>query len=95
MVIRPDGSATMVVELEGLSAKLYTERMTFNEKWSIVEGQLKLLAVDGKPAGHVNLILKLMGNSSVQKILELTKDRMLLLDPDGKTKYDWHKSAGE
>ena len=49
MTVRPDGTATMVVELEGLSARLYADRMTFEEEWSVDGGQLKLLAVGGEP----------------------------------------------
>ena len=95
MTVRPDGTATMVVELEGLSAKLYANRMTFEEEWSIDGGQFKLLAVGGEPAVRVNLILKTMGNLSDHKILELTRDRMLLLDTDGTTKYDWSRVTDE
>jgi hypothetical protein len=95
MTVRPDGTATMVVELEGLSATLYTDRMTFEEKWSIDRGQFKLLAVGGEPKVHVNLILKTMGNMSDHKILELTRDHMLLLDIDGTTKYDWRRVNDE
>ena len=81
----------MVVELEGLSAKLYADRMTFEEEWSIDGGRFRLLAVGGEPKARVNLILRAMGNLSDHKILELTRDRMLLLDIDSTTKYDWRR----
>jgi hypothetical protein len=95
MTVRPDGTATMVVELEGLSARLYADRMTFEEEWSVDGGQLKLLAVGGEPEARVNLILKTMGNLSDYKILELTGDRILLLDADGTTQYDWRRIKDE
>jgi hypothetical protein len=47
--------------------------------------------VGGEPEGRVNLIINTMGDISEQEILELTPDRMLLLDADGETKYDWRK----
>jgi hypothetical protein len=37
------------------------------------------------------LILKLYGKEAEYTILELTDDRMLLLDSDGKTRYDWRR----
>ena len=91
LTVRKDGTATMVVELEGLTATLYAKQMTFDEEWSIVDGRLKLKTVGGEPEGRVNLIINTMGDVSEQEILELTPDRMLLLDADGETKYDWRK----
>ncbi|MGD0899506.1 MAG: hypothetical protein ABR915_16865 [Thermoguttaceae bacterium] len=36
-------------------------------------------------------ILNTMGDHVDEPILELTEDRLLLLDQDGKTKYDWKR----
>jgi hypothetical protein len=33
----------------------------------------------------------MMGDRVDQPILELTADQLLLLDQDGKTKYDWRR----
>ena len=93
LTVRADGTATMVVELKGLSAKLFAETMTFQEEWSINDGHFKMTAVGGEPKARVQLILKAMGNVSDQKILELTKERMLLLDSDGETMFDWRKAT--
>jgi hypothetical protein len=91
LTVKKNGTATMVVELEGLAATLYANQMTFDEEWSVVDGRLKLKTVGGEPKGRVNLIINTMGDISEQEILELTPDRMLLLDADGETKYDWRK----
>ena len=85
----------MVVELKGMSARLYAKKMTFNETWRIEDGQLKMKMVNGEPANRVKLIIKSMGDYTEQKILELTHDRMHLLDANGKTKYDWRRVAEE
>ena len=90
LTVRVDGTATMVVEPEGLNALVAT-RLTFEEEWSIEGGQLMLKAVGGEPAARVSLILKTMGTESDQKILELTTDRLVLLDSDGETQYDWRR----
>ena len=90
MTIRQDGTATMVVELEGLNA-LMGSRMRFDMEWSIEAGRLKKRTVDGEPSGRVNLILKAMGDRVDEPILELTEERLLLLDGDGRKRYDWRR----
>ena len=92
MTIRQDGTATMVVELEGLTAVLYARRLRFDMEWSIEAGRLKKRTVGGAPAGKVRLILATMGDRVDEPILELTRKRLLLLDGDGRTKYDWQRA---
>jgi hypothetical protein len=89
--VRDDGTATMVVELQGMSARLYAKKMTFDEEWSIKNGRVHMKMVGGEPKSRVNLIMKAMGDSTDQEILTLTAERMHLLDPNGKTKYDWRR----
>ncbi len=91
MTIREDGTATMVVELEGITAALYASRLRFEMVWSIEAGRLKKRTVGGEPAGKVRLILKTMGDRVDEPILELTDQRLLLLDADGETQYDWRR----
>ncbi|MDP6545669.1 MAG: hypothetical protein QGH60_16925 [Phycisphaerae bacterium] len=91
MTIRPDGTATMIVELDGLTAIMFASKLRFDMVWSIKEGRLKKRTVGGKPAGRVRLILTTMGDRVDEPILELTEKRLLLLDADGKTKYDWRR----
>ena len=90
MIVSSDGTASMTVELSGLNA-IMGSKMVFDEEWSIKGGYLKLVATGGKPKARVNLILKTMGNVSYLKILELTSERMHLLDSNGKTEYDWRR----
>lgn len=94
LTLRPDGTGTMIVELSGLNA-IVASKLTFEEKWSIERGHLKMQATGGEPKSRVNMILKTMGDKTIQKILELTPSRMLLLDPNGKTEYDWRKLSRE
>ena len=37
------------------------------------------------------MILKTMGDRVDEPILELTEKRLLLLDVDGRTRYDWRR----
>ena len=60
-------------------------------KWSVVGGHLKKQTISGEPEAQVKMILSTMGDHVDEPILELTEDRLLLLDGDGKTKYDWKR----
>ncbi|MCU0874323.1 MAG: hypothetical protein MUE50_18470 [Pirellulaceae bacterium] len=93
MTLQEDGTGKMVVELDGLKAKLFAPRLEFDMVWSVDKGRLKKRTVKGEPAVAVQLmlILKTMGDQVDEPILELTQDRLLLLDKDGKTKYDWRR----
>jgi hypothetical protein len=90
MTLREDGSGTMLVELSGMDA-LFASRLRFDMLWSVDEGRLKKRTVGGEPAWKVQSILKMMGDRVDEPILELTEDRLLLRDQDGKTEYDWRR----
>jgi hypothetical protein len=91
MTLKQDGTGTMVVDLDGVKAALFASRLTFNMKWSVEKGRLKKRTIGGTPTGRVQMILKMMGDRVDEPILELTEKRLLLLDKDGKTKYDWRR----
>ena len=91
MNLKADGTGTMVVELSGWRATLSAPRLQFDMVWSVQGGRLKKRTVGGEPAAQVQMILKTMGDTVDEPILELTEERLLLLDRDGKTKYDWQK----
>lgn len=91
MTLKEDGSGTMIVDLKGVKAALFASRLTFNMKWSVEKGRLKKRTIGGTPSGRVQMILKMMGDRVDEPILELTDKRLLLLDKDGKTKYDWRR----
>lgn len=91
LTLREDGTGTMVVELSGMKAALVAPRLQFEMEWSIAEGRMKKRSLGGEPAGKVSMILKTMGDTVDESILELTQDHLLLLDGDGKTRYDWNR----
>jgi hypothetical protein len=91
MTLRKDGTGTMVVVLSGAKASLFAARLQFEMEWSVEKGRLRKRTLRGTPAFQVQMILKTMGDRVDEPILELTEDRMLLLDKDGKTKYDWRR----
>ena len=91
MTLNDDGTGTMVVELSGWQAALSASQLKFNMKWSVENGHLKKQTISGEPEAQVKMILSMMGDHVDEPILELTEDRLLLLDKDGKTKYDWKR----
>ena len=91
MTLNEDGTGTMIVELSGWRAALSAPRLKFNMKWSVKDGRLKKQTISGEPETQVKMILSTMGDHVDEPILELTEDRLLLLDKDGKTKYDWKR----
>jgi len=91
MTVNEDGTATMVVELTGVTGALYAKRLEFDMVWSVEGGHLKKRTTGGKPSGRVKAILKMMGDRVDELILELDDKHLLLLDGDGKKKYDWKK----
>ena len=92
MTVRSDGTATMVVRLSGLKALFYASELQFEMLWSIDHGRMKKRTTCGRPAGKVKLILKTLGDETEEQILELTADRLRLLDRDGKRQYDWRRT---
>jgi hypothetical protein len=93
MTLKKDGTGTMLVELSGLEATLFADRLRFDMKWAVDSGRLKKQTIGGQPAGKVQAILKMMGDRVDEPILELSQERLLLLDKDGKTKYDWRRPS--
>lgn len=92
MTLTDDGKGTMLVELSGLQATLFAPRLRFDMQWTLNGKKLKKKTVGGEPADRVNLILNTMGNTAEDTILEVSEDRLLLLDKNGSTKYDWKRA---
>ena len=91
MSLIEDGTGTMVVELSGWRAMMSAARLRFDMLWSVESGHLKKRTVGGEPRVQVQMILKTMGDRVDEPILELSEDRLLLVDQDGKTRYDWRR----
>ncbi|MHB8898808.1 MAG: hypothetical protein ACYC6Y_08695 [Thermoguttaceae bacterium] len=92
MHLRADGTGTMIVELSGLTATLFADRLEFDMVWSIEGGRMQKRTLGGRPEGKVKAILAMMGDRVDEPILELSDERLLLLDADGKTRYDWRRA---
>ena len=72
-------------------AMLFAKSLTFQEEWVVDNRRVTMRAVSGEPAGKVNLILSLHGDSSIQKIVEVTADRMILVEEPSGTRFEWRR----
>lgn len=90
MTLCEDGTGIIIAKLSGLKA-IFASQLEFDIAWSIEAGRLKKRTTGGRPARRVKAILKAKGNRVEEPILELTKDRMRLLDVDGKTQHEWRR----
>ncbi|MDZ7616499.1 MAG: hypothetical protein U1E05_05800 [Patescibacteria group bacterium] len=93
MTVRADGTATMVCELEGLNARLFTPVLHLNLHWQLADGVMTRVIIDGEPADKVRFVVNLMGARSDEKLLLLTDGELHLLDADGQTEYRWTRVA--
>lgn len=91
MTLREDGTAEMLVELTGMKAKLFASRLRFDMTWTLENARLQKKTTGGEPAVAVKAILATFGDSVDEPILELTSDRLSLLDKDGTTRYHWRR----
>ncbi|MFN0054196.1 MAG: hypothetical protein ACKV0T_18625 [Planctomycetales bacterium] len=95
LTVRDDGTAVMVVEPSGLGKRLFADRLTFDVEWSLHEGRIVMTTTGGEPKSKAQLVLKLYGNRAEYTLLNLDDRQLLLLDRDGKTRYDWRRIAAD
>jgi len=93
LTVNADGTGRMLVEPEGIGKKLFAAELKFDIEWILRDGRVTLKMLRGEPKSKVRLILKLYGSEAEYKIMELTEERMLLLDADGTTQYDWRRPS--
>jgi hypothetical protein len=91
LTVHDDGTGTMIVEPDGIGKRLFAAELRFELEWTLADGHVTMKMIRGEPKSKVQLILKLHGQEADYKILDLTNEQMLLLDPDGKTRYDWRR----
>jgi hypothetical protein len=92
LILRADGTATMVVELTGWKARLFTPRLELDIVWSIEDGKMHRRTVGGRPADKVAFVNQRAGVAVAEPILDITSGRMVLLDQDGSRRYTWRRA---
>jgi hypothetical protein len=92
MTLRPDGTGTMVVELQGINAALFASRLTFHMEWSLQGRRLHKRTVGGEPAVKVRAVLAMMGDEVEEEVVELTTDRLLVKQTGSEQQFDWRRA---
>jgi hypothetical protein len=91
LTVRPDGTATMLVEFDGWKARMFTRRLRIETTWTIEEGRFNRQTVGGEPADKVEFVKKRVGDRASDKIVKVTAERMVLVDQDDETRYNWRR----
>jgi hypothetical protein len=91
LTVRPDGTATMEIEFDGWKARMFTRHLTIETTWTIDDGHFNRQTVGGEPADKVEFVKRRVGDRASDKIVKLTADRMILIDQDGETRYEWRR----
>jgi hypothetical protein len=92
LTVRPDGTATMLVEFDGWKARMFTPKLRLETTWSIEDGRFNRETIGGEPADKVDFVRRRVGDQASDRIVKLTADRMVLIDQDGETRYNWRRT---
>ncbi len=95
MVIRPDGTCRMTVELSGLKATMFARQLDFDIEWTLEDGKFTKTTIGGEPEFKVNLILKAYGDTATERIDELTSDKLVVVDLESNKTFTWTRMESE
>ena len=91
LTVRPDGTATMTVVFDGWKARMFTPRLRIETTWTVEDGRFRRQTIGGEPADKVEFVKRRVGDRASDKIVKVTADRMVLIDQDGETRYNWRR----
>ncbi len=92
IVVNPDGTATMHVELDFFGSLIYGSEMTLDLEWSVAEGVLSYSILRGEPVESVDRVINDYGRERSYGVIEISDEALQLEDlayPG--TFHDWTK----
>jgi hypothetical protein len=90
VLLKPDGTATMHVQLDFFASLLYGEEMMMDLTWSIEDGVLSYTIVGGEPVESIDKVIADFGRERSYRILTVGDDRIQLEDVTKPGKiHDW------
>lgn len=92
LTLRPDGTATMHCELQGLH-RLFAHELWFEHAWTLEGDQLELHVVGGEPKAKIDFVVKLKGERMRQTVLAVTSDRLHVYDETEATEFHWRRTS--
>ena len=91
LTLRPDGTATMVIEFSGIKARLFTPRLRLDLTWSVRNGHMWRRITGGQPPAKVAFVVQRVGEVAVESIEALSAAQMQLRDVQTKQRYRWQR----
>jgi hypothetical protein len=94
--MRPDGTASMHVQLDFFGSLLYGPEMTLELSWNVKDDVMSHAIIGGSPKKNVDRMIRDYGDSRHYRIVELNDELLLLEDfEDTPTTYRWVRPERE
>jgi hypothetical protein len=84
---RPDGTATMTIELDRVGQLLYGPKLTFFIDWTLKDDVLTMKMTGGEPKQTATTVAKLFGETSEQRIERFSDEELTLRSLDSQKLY--------
>jgi len=95
LTVHADGTGEMVIRPNELWALAFGSELRLTMFWSISDGQIDYGIRSGTPADKVRIASQAWGDHWIEKIVDLTDDRLVLLSSDGVTESVWRRVKPE
>jgi hypothetical protein len=89
LTVRPDGTATMVVDPDWVAKAVIGSRLTVEIEWTVEEGRALFRSVSGKPETAFQAVCTLYGRDRNRPIVEMTEEKFVLLDESDGSRSEW------
>ncbi len=93
LTIDENGTATMVIEPQGIWTAVLGNKVTVNIEWSLNAGKLTLRTVGGSPENKLQYINQLWGSEFVREIHTIEDKMFTLRDTKGDVSQKWIRTA--
>ncbi len=84
---RPDGTATMTIELDRVGQVLYGPKLTFFIDWTLKEDVLTMKMTGGEPKQTATAVAKIFGETSDQRVEGFSDEELILRSLDSQKLY--------
>ena len=101
MVVRPDGTATMTVDVDPWYQALVGKRIVVEIAWELTAGTgdedrgVHFESVSGTPPGSFETITKLFGTEADWTIESADDEKLVLYDPEDDETVEWVRVKGD
>ena len=93
LTIKENGTATMLIEPQGLWTAVLGKQVSIDIEWSLDAATLTLRAVGGKPENKLDYIKQLWGSEFVREINSIEDKMFTLRDDKGDVSQKWIRTA--